>query len=148
MKTNKALLDSQSEALLKLYDAMNEERDNFVQKIKVVGLRVAEGKPKTDKEGNIITNDFGEVEKWDNKYYLTFLSLGSGGTHTTAVGQEVYESLKLNETYIAEGKVEYRVFGDNYNSTPIIVFDKFTTERDELLKSLANFKVSENASEA
>ncbi|OCR90095.1 hypothetical protein CFT12S02263_09495, partial [Campylobacter fetus subsp. testudinum] len=100
--------------------------------IRITGLREAEGKEKTDKDGKILVNEFGEALKWDTKYYVTYNCINSSGSHTTSVAQLLFVELELNKNYVAKGHIEYKVYGDSYNSTPVIVFEKFVSERDEL----------------
>ncbi|WP_187106959.1 hypothetical protein [Campylobacter hyointestinalis] len=144
----KPILSDVSNELLSLYDNLNQNNDKFEQKIKITGLREAEGKEKTDKDGKVIVNEFGEVQRWDTKYYVTYNSINSSGSHTTSVSQPLFVELEVGKNYIAKGHIEYKVYGDNYNSTPVIVFDKFVSERDNLIQSLAIFKDSQNVSKA
>lgn len=144
----KPILSDVANELLSLYDNLNQNNDKFEQKIKITGLREAEGKEKTDKDGKVIVNEFGEVQRWDTKYYVTYNSINSSGSHTTSVSQPLFVELEVGKNYIAKGHIEYKVYGDNYNSTPVIVFDKFVSERDNLIQSLAIFKDSPNVSKA
>lgn len=136
----KPILSDTANELLSLYDNLNQNNDKFEQKIKITGLREAEGKEKTDKDGKVIVNEFGEVQRWDTKYYVTYNSINSSGSHTTSISQPLFVELEVGKNYIAKGHIEYKVYGDNYNSTPVIVFDKFVSERDNLIQSLALFK--------
>lgn len=144
----KPILDNSAEALLSLYDNLNQNNDKFKQKIKIISLREVEGKEKTDKDGKVIVNEFGEVQRWDTKYYITYNSINSSGSHTTSVSQPLFIELEQGKNYIAKGHIEYKVYGDNYNSTPVIVFDKFVSERDNLIEALAIFKDSQNVPKA
>lgn len=144
----KPILSDVANELLSLYDNLNQNNDKFEQKIKITGLREAEGKEKTDKDGKVIVNEFGEVQRWDTKYYVTYNSINSSGSHTTSVSQPLFVELEVGKNYIAKGHIEYKVYGDNYNSTPVIVFDKFVSERDNLIQSLAIFKDSQNVSKS
>lgn len=144
----KPILSDTANELLSLYDNLNQNNDKFEQKIKITGLREAEGKEKTDKDGKVIVNEFGEVQRWDTKYYITYNSINSSGSHTTSVSQPLFVELEVGKNYIAKGHIEYKVYGDNYNSTPVIVFDKFVSERDNLIQSLAIFKDSQNVPKA
>ncbi|WP_065838913.1 hypothetical protein [Campylobacter fetus] len=137
------ILDEQTSNLLSFYDSLNQNNDRFEQKIRITGLREAEGKEKTDKDGKILVNEFGEALKWDTKYYVTYNCINSSGSHTTSVAQLLFFELELNKNYVAKGHIEYKVYGDSYNSTPVIVFEKFVSERDELLSSLAILKKAE-----
>ncbi|WP_163258654.1 hypothetical protein [Campylobacter fetus] len=137
------ILDEQTSNLLSFYDSLNQNNDRFEQKIRITGLREAEGKEKTDKDGKILVNEFGEALKWDTKYYVTYNCINSSGSHTTSVAQLLFVELELNKNYVAKGHIEYKVYGDSYNSTPVIVFEKFVSERDELLSSLAILKKAE-----
>ena len=113
-----------------IYRALNQSKDLFSQKIRVKKLKEIEGKIKKDKDGNDITNEFGEPERWDNSYHLTFVAMNSGGEHTTRITQAQFHELDEDEVYIASGKVEFRLYAENYNTTPVIVFDKFTPAVD------------------
>lgn len=144
----KPILSDTANELLSLYDNLNQNNDKFEQKIKITGLREAEGKEKTDKDGKVIVNEFGEVQRWDTKYYVTYNSINSSGSHTTSVSQPLFVELEIGKNYIAKGHIEYKVYGDNYNSTPVIVFDKFVSERDNLIEALAIFKDSPKSSKA
>ena len=113
-----------------IYRALNQSKDLFEQKIRVKKLKQIEGKIKKDKDGNDITNEFGEPERWDNSYHLTYVAMNSGGEHTTRITQAQFYELDEDEVYIASGKIEFRLYADNYNTTPVIVFDKFTPAVD------------------
>lgn len=108
-----------------IYRALNQSKDLFEQKIRVKKLKEVEGKIKKDKDGNDIINDFGEPERWDNSYHLTYVAMNSGGEHTTRITQAQFHELEEDEIYIARGKVEFRLYADAYNTTPVIVFEKF-----------------------
>ncbi|EAJ1232673.1 hypothetical protein YY92_09070 [Campylobacter fetus] len=144
----KPILDEQTTSLLGFYDSLTQNNDRFEQKIRITGLREVEGKERTDKDGKILVNEFGETLKWDTKYYVTYNCINSSGTHTATVAQSLFIELELNKNYIARGKIEYRIYGDSYNSTPVVVFDKFVSERDELLSSLAILKKTEITSKS
>ena len=113
-----------------IYRALNQSKDIFEQKIRVKQLKEVEGKIKKDKDGNDIVNDFGEPERWDNSYHLTYVAMNSGGEHTTRITQAQFHELEKDEVYIANGRLEYRLYADAYNTTPVIVFDKFTPAVD------------------
>ena len=113
-----------------IYRALNQSKDLFEQKIRVKKLKQVEGKIKKDKDGNDITNEFGKPERWDNSYHLTYVAMNSGGEHTTRITQAQFHELDEDEVYIASGKIEFRLYADNYNTTPVIVFDKFTPAVD------------------
>lgn len=113
-----------------LYRALNQNTDVFEQKIKVKKLKEVEGKVKKDKDGRDIIGEFGEPERWDNTYMLTYVAMNSGGEHMTRITQGQFNELNENEIYIASGKIEFRLYADAYNTTPVIVFDKFTPAVD------------------
>lgn len=113
-----------------IYRALNQSKDLFSQKIRVKKLKEVEGKIKKDKDGNDMTNEFGEPERWDNSYHLTYVAMNSGGEHTTRITQAQFNELEEDEIYIANGKIEFRLYADAYNTTPVIVFDKFTPTVD------------------
>ena len=120
----------QEQHAIEIYRALNQSKDKFEQKIRVKKLKEVEGKIKKDKDGNDITNEFGEPERWDNSYHLTYVAMNSGGEHTTRITQAQFHELEEDEIYIANGKVEFRLYAENYNTTPVIVFDKFTPAVD------------------
>ena len=113
-----------------IYRALNQSKDLFSQKIRVKKLKEIEGKIKKDKDGNDMVDKFGEPERWDNTYMLTYVAMNSGGEHTTRITQAQFHELDEDEIYIADGKVEFRLYADAYNTTPVIVFDKFTPAVD------------------
>ena len=113
-----------------IFRALNQSKDFFEQKIRVKNLKQIEGKVKKDKDGNDIVDKFGEPERWDNIYMLTYVAINSGGEHTTRITQAQYNELDKDEIYIASGKIEYRLYADNFNTTPTVVFDKFTPAVD------------------
>ena len=113
-----------------IYRALNQSKDLFLFLIRVKKLKEIEGKIKKDKDGNDITNEFGEPERWDNSYHLTYVAMNSGGEHTTRITQAQFNELDEDEIYIANGKIEFRLYADAYNTTPVIVFDKFTPAVD------------------
>ena len=113
-----------------LYRALNQSKDVFEQKIRVKKLKQIEGKVKKDKDGNDVLDKFGEPERWDKSYHLTHVAMNSGGEHTTRITQAQFHELDEDEIYIANGKVEFRLYAENYNTTPVIVFDKFTPAVD------------------
>ena len=113
-----------------IYRALNQSKDLFSQKIRVKKLKEVEGKIKKDKDGNDLVDKFGEPERWDNTYMLTYVAMNSGGEHTTRITQAQFNELDEDEIYIADGKIEFRLYADAYNTTPFIVFDKFTPAVD------------------
>ena len=113
-----------------IFRALNQSKDLFEQKIRVKKLKQIEGKIKKDKDGNDIVDKFGEPERWDDTYMLTYVAMNSGGEHTTRITQSQFHELDEDEIYIASGKIEFRLYADAYNTTPVIVFDKFTPAVD------------------
>ena len=113
-----------------LYRALNQSKDLFEQKIRVKNLKQIEGKVKKDKDGNDVLDKFGEPERWDDTYMLTYVAMNSGGEHTTRITQAQFHELEKDEVYVANGHLEYRLYADAYNTTPVIVFDKFTPAVD------------------
>ena len=113
-----------------VFSALNQNKDLFEQKIRVKKLKRVEGKIKKNKEGQEIVNEFGEPERWDDTYMLTYVAMDSGGEHMTRITQRQFCELDEDEIYIANGKIEYRLYADSYNTTPVIVFDKFTPAVD------------------
>lgn len=125
-KANEALLTQEQERqALEIYNALNQNNDLFEQKIQVNKLKKVDGKVRNDKDGNPMYDEFGEVMKWDDSYSMTYVALNSGGEHTARITQEQYLNLKEGEIYVASGKIEYRLYKDSFNSTPIPVFNKF-----------------------
>lgn len=123
-----------------IYNALNQSNDLFEQRIKVLKLKKIEGKAKVDKDGNPMIDDFGEVQKWEDSYALTYIAMNSGGEHTTRITQAQFLELQENEIYIASGKIEYRLYKDNYNSTPVIVFDKFVPAIELFVSAMLKFE--------
>lgn len=115
----------QEQGAKELYRALNQSKDLFEQKIRVKKLKEVEGKIKKDKDGNDIIDDFGKPERWDNSYHLTYVAMNSGGEHTTRITQAQFQELDEDEIYIASGRLEYRLYAENYNTTATVVFDKF-----------------------
>ena len=113
-----------------IYRALNQSKDLFEQKIRVKKTKQIEGKIKKDKDGNDVLDKFGEPERWDDTYMLTYVAMNSGGEHTTRITQAQFYELEEDEIYIASGKIEFRLYADAYNTTPVIVFDKFTPAVD------------------
>ena len=143
------LMDSTSENLYReIYQSLNQNLDYFEQKIKVIKTKKIDGKQKLDKDNNPIINEFGEFEKWDDSYMITFVALNSGGEHSTRITQEQYLDLKEDEVYIASGKIEYRFYKDAYNSTPVIVFNKFVPAIDSFVTALLKMEALKNGSNA
>lgn len=120
----------QEQHAIEIYRALNQSKDKFEQKIRVKKLKKIEGKIKKDKDGNDVLDKFGEPERWDDTYMLTYVAMNSGGEHTTRITQAQFHELEEDEIYIANGKVEFRLYAENYNTTPVIVFDKFTPAVD------------------
>ena len=113
-----------------IFRALNQSKDLFEQKIRVKKLKQIEGKIKKDKDGNDIVDKFGEPERWDDTYMVTYVAMNSGGEHTTRITQGQFHELDEDEIYIASGKIEFRLYADSYNTTPVVVFDKFTPAVD------------------
>ena len=136
-KSTAPLMDSTNETLYReIYQSLNQNTDYFEQKIKVLRVKRIEGKQKLDKDNNPIVNEFGEFERWDDSYVITFVALNSGGEHTTRITQEQYLDLKEDEVYVASGKIEYRLYKDAYNSTPVVVFNKFVPAIDSFVTAM------------
>ena len=148
-KSTAPLMDSTNETLYReIYQSLNQNTDYFEQKIKVLRVKRIEGKQKLDKDNNPIVNEFGEFEKWDDSYVVTFVALNSGGEHTTRITQEQYLDLKEDEVYIASGKIEYRLYKDAYNSTPVVVFNKFVPAVDSFVTAMLKMESIKNGSNA
>ena len=148
-KSTAPLMDSTNETLYReIYQSLNQNADYFEQKIKVLRVKRIEGKQKLDKDNNPIVNEFGEFEKWDDSYVVTFVALNSGGEHTTRITQEQYLDLKEDEVYIASGKIEYRLYKDAYNSTPVVVFNKFVPAIDSFVTAMLKMESIKNGSNA
>ena len=148
-KSTAPLMDSTNETLYReIYQSLNQNTDYFEQKIKVFKVKKIEGKQKLDKDNNPIVNEFGEFERWDDSYVVTFIALNSGGEHTTRITQEQYLDLKEDEVYIASGKIEYRLYKDAYNSTPVVVFNKFVPAIDSFVTAMLKMESIKNGSNA
>ncbi|WP_103605433.1 hypothetical protein [Campylobacter concisus] len=148
-KSTAPLMDSTNETLYReIYQSLNQNTDYFEQKIKVFKVKKIEGKQKIDKDNNPVVNEFGEFEKWDDSYVVTFVALNSGGEHTTRITQEQYLDLKEDEVYIASGKIEYRLYKDAYNSTPVVVFNKFVPAIDSFVTAMLKMESIKNDSNA
>ena len=148
-KSTAPLMDSTNETLYReIYQSLNQNTDYFEQKIKVFKVKKIEGKQKIDKDNNPVVNEFGEFEKWDDSYVVTFVALNSGGEHTTRITQEQYLDLKEDEVYIASGKIEYRLYKDAYNSTPVVVFNKFVPAIDSFVTAMLKMESLKNGSNA
>ena len=142
-------MDSTNETLYReIYQSLNQNTDYFEQKIKVLRVKRIEGKQKLDKDNNPIVNEFGEFERWDDSYVVTFVALNSGGEHTTRITQEQYLDLKEDEVYVASGKIEYRLYKDAYNSTPVVVFNKFVPAIDSFVTAMLKMESIKNGSNA
>lgn len=148
-KSTAPLMDSTNETLYReIYQSLNQNTDYFEQKIKVLRVKRIEGKQKLDKDNNPIVNEFGEFERWDDSYVVTFVALNSGGEHTTRITQEQYLDLKEDEVYVASGKIEYRLYKDAYNSTPVVVFNKFVPAIDSFVTAMLKMESTKNGSNA
>jgi hypothetical protein len=148
-KSTAPLMDSTNETLYReIYQSLNQNTDYFEQKIKVLKVKRIEGKQKLDKDNNPVVNEFGEFEKWDDSYVVAFVALNSGGEHTTRITQEQYLDLKEDEVYIASGKIEYRLYKDAYNSTPVVVFNKFVPAIDSFVTAMLKMESIKNGSNA
>lgn len=148
-KSTAPLMDSTNETLYReIYQSLNQNTDYFEQKIKVLRVKRIEGKQKLDKGNNPIVNEFGEFERWDDSYVVTFVALNSGGEHTTRITQEQYLDLKEDEVYVASGKIEYRLYKDAYNSTPVVVFNKFVPAIDSFVTAMLKMESIKNGSNA
>lgn len=148
-KSTAPLMDSTNETLYReIYQSLNQNTDYFEQKIKVLRVKRIEGKQKLDKDNNPIVNEFGEFERWDDSYVVTFMALNSGGEHTTRITQEQYLDLKEDEVYVASGKIEYRLYKDAYNSTPVVVFNKFVPAIDSFVTAMLKMESIKNGSNA
>ena len=148
-KSTAPLMDSTNETLYReIYQSLNQNTDYFEQKIKVLRVKRIEGKQKLDKDNNPIVNEFGEFERWDDSYVVTFVALNSGGEHTTRITQEQYLDLKEDEVYVANGKIEYRLYKDAYNSTPVVVFSKFVPAIDSFVTAMLKMESIKNGSNA
>ncbi|WP_107790741.1 hypothetical protein [Campylobacter concisus] len=148
-KSTAPLMDSTNETLYReIYQSLNQNADYFEQKIKVLKVKKIEGKQKFDKDNKPVVNEFGEFERWDDSYVVTFVALNSGGEHTTRITQEQYLDLKEDEVYIASGKIEYRLYKDAYNSTPVVVFNKFVPAIDSFVTAMLKMESIKNGSNA
>ncbi|MDD6055054.1 MAG: hypothetical protein PUB96_00680 [Helicobacteraceae bacterium] len=143
---NNGLINKDSLGVLELYDKLFSNNDKFEQKIRITQLKVQPGKEKLDKDGNIILDSFGVPCKWDDRFYMTYVCVNGGGSHICSISQDLFVTLQEQVVYIAKGYVEYKIYGDNYNSTPVVVFNKFINERDNLVAGLAVLENNSNQS--
>lgn len=139
-QTNALTTVEQEQRAREIYNALNQSNDLFEQRIKVLKLKKIDGKTKTDKDGNPMVDDFGEIQKWEDSYVMTYVAMNSGGEHTTRITQAQFIELQENEIYIASGKIEYRLYKDNYNSTPVIAFDKFIPAIELFVTAMLKFE--------
>lgn len=139
---------SDEQKALEIYNALNQNQDQFSQKIKVLKLKHQPGNERKDKDGNVLVNEFGEPVRWDDSYHLTYVALNSGGEHTTRITQSQYLSLKENEIYIASGKVDYRLYKDSFNSVPVVVFNSFALASELFVTTALKFGLFNNSPEA
>ena len=113
---NNGLINKDSLGVLELYDKLFSNNDKFEQKIRITQLKVQPGKEKLDKDGNIILDSFGVPCKWDDRFYMTYVCVNGGGSHICSISQDLFVTLQEQVVYIAKGYVEYKIYGDNYNS--------------------------------
>ena len=139
-QSNALTTPEQEQRAREIYNALNQSNDLFEQRIKVLKLKKIDGKAKTDKDGNPMIDDFGEIQKWEDSYALTYVAMNSGGEHTTRITQAQFLELQEGEIYISSGKIEYRLYKDNYNSTSVIVFDKFTPAIELFVSAMLKFE--------
>ena len=77
-------------------------------------------------------------------YQLTFVAMNSGGEHSARITLEQFNELQEGEIYVASGKIEYRLYKDNFNSTPVVIFDKFTPAIDLFVTAMLKFEASKS----
>lgn len=133
-----AILNDKNAEVLALYDSLFNNSDKFEQKIRILSKKISEGGVRKKKDTDeVVTNEFGEPLKWDDKYYINYTAINTGGNHSVAIPQNLWIELQENVTYIAKGEIQYKIFGEAYNSTAVVVFKEFINERDNLVANLA-----------
>lgn len=125
------------------YKISSQNINGFKQKIRVLKINKVDGKVKVNKENQPILDEFGQPEKWDDRYYLTYQSLSGGNDHTINISQEMANQMKVGEIYIVTGEITYKTFGEEYNSRAIITINNFQNEYDYLVATISNSETLE-----
>lgn len=119
-------LNLNSDELGYYFDLLDEPYNIVEQRIKVISKRESEGAYKLDKEGKTIVDPAtGELKKWEDSYYVTFFPFEGGSSHSIRVSKEQFEYLKEGRSYIARGKIEFKVIEGSYNSFLNFRFKEF-----------------------
>ncbi|KAB0581854.1 Uncharacterised protein [Campylobacter sputorum subsp. bubulus] len=72
-------------AMAKFYEIASQNINSFKQKIRVLKINKVDGKVKLDKDKQPILDEFGQPEKWDDRYFLTYQSLSGGNEHSISI---------------------------------------------------------------
>lgn len=130
-------------AMAKFYEIASQNINSFKQKIRVLKINKVDGKVKVDKDKQPILDEFGEPERWDDRYFLTYQSLSGGNEHSISISQEMSNQLKVGEIYIVMGEITYKTFGEEFNSRAIISITNFQKEYDYLVATISNMETLE-----
>ncbi|ASM36674.1 hypothetical protein [Campylobacter sputorum] len=130
-------------AMAKFYEIASQNINSFKQKIRVLKINKVDGKVKVDKDKQPILDEFGEPERWDDRFYLTYQSLSGGNEHSISIFQEMSNQLKVGEIYIVVGEITYKTFGEEFNSRAIISITNFQKEYDYLVATISNMETLE-----
>lgn len=130
-------------AMAKFYEIASQNINSFKQKIRVLKINKVDGKVKLDKDKQPILDEFGQPEKWDDRFYLTYQSLSGGNEHSISISQEMSNQLKVGEIYIVVGEITYKTFGEEFNSRAIISITNFQKEYNYLVATISNMETLE-----
>ncbi|ASM38370.1 MAG: hypothetical protein SPI03_00020 [Campylobacter sputorum] len=143
-KVTEALnINENMKAMAKFYEIASQNINSFKQKIRVLKINKVDGKVKLDKDKQPVLDEFGEPEKWDDRFYLTYQSLSGGNEHSISISQEMSNQLKVGEIYIVMGEITYKTFGEEFNSRAIISITNFQKEYDYLVATISNMETLE-----
>lgn len=125
---------------LRIFDFINNgsyaEPDTFIQNIEVVSKYEKKGGDMLDKEGNPLVDENGQVRKYKDKYCIRFKALKGGDEHFCTVDFDAYQSVEVGLKYVATGNISYKIYGENFNSTPVIHFTNLEDIKEKFFKSL------------
>jgi phage pi2 protein 07 len=103
-----ALEKQQKEFELKL---KQRDKNSIELGCQVVEMIIVEGKPKLDKETKVQIEIGGELVFYPNKYNVKLSFVG--GELETPITKQIFDSLKINERYLALGRLgEVKEFGN------------------------------------
>lgn len=130
-------------AMAKFYEIASQNINSFKQNIRVLKINKVDGKVKLDKDKQPILDEFGQPEKWDDRFYLTYQSLSGRNEHSISISQEMSNQLKVGEIYIVVGEITYKTFGEEFNSRAIISITNFQKEYNYLVATISNMETLE-----